>query len=395
MRPLSLQFPRDLTPEGIAKWVVASLREVELASHQLDDRLRWGAGENLSMFHNEVYIASATTCDVLGANGLAVQITGTVTITSLGTGPNRIQFVRFAGALTLTHNAASLILPAANNILTAAGDTMIVISDESSNARVVNYQRADGTALSMPDYYLEIAKGNVAGHSLIHKFGRNAAVASGSWELVSLLSGATSFLSAATTVRVKAGGHINDTAGGSAAQGVTIEGLDETGAFATETVATAGASASTSTTTTFIRVFRAYVSTVGTYGGSNTTAVTIEKTAGGDLIQIAVLMGQTEYAAYTIPLGKTGYLTSIVVQADTNKTTDFRLIERRDILDTSDPMSPARLKFFWDGVLGGATLKPKSPILTLPALTDIWVEASGSGAMTEASADFEIILVDN
>ncbi len=39
MRPLSLQFPRDLTPEVVAKWAVTALREVELASHQLDDRM--------------------------------------------------------------------------------------------------------------------------------------------------------------------------------------------------------------------------------------------------------------------------------------------------------------------------------------------------------------------
>lgn len=96
----------------------------------------------------EITVASATTTDVLGAAALFVAVSGTTTITSLGTGINQIKFVRFTGALTLTHNATSLILPTGANIVTAAGDTMIVESDGSSNARILAYQKADGTPLS-------------------------------------------------------------------------------------------------------------------------------------------------------------------------------------------------------------------------------------------------------
>lgn len=90
----------------------------------------------------ETSVASATTTDILGASSNIVEITGTTTITSLGTGTNKVRYVRFAAALTLTHNATSLILPGAANITTAAGDTMIVVSDGSSNARVMHYQVA-------------------------------------------------------------------------------------------------------------------------------------------------------------------------------------------------------------------------------------------------------------
>jgi len=90
----------------------------------------------------EASVASATTTNVLGQDSLFVSVTGTTTITSLGTGAKTLKFVRFTGALTLTHNATSLILPGGTNITTAAGDTMIVVSDASSNARVMNYERA-------------------------------------------------------------------------------------------------------------------------------------------------------------------------------------------------------------------------------------------------------------
>ncbi len=90
----------------------------------------------------EVTVASATTCDILGAASEYIVISGTTTITSLGTGANKKRFVRATGAFTLTHNASSLILPGGYNITTAAGDTFTVISDASSNVRVHNYQRA-------------------------------------------------------------------------------------------------------------------------------------------------------------------------------------------------------------------------------------------------------------
>ena len=90
----------------------------------------------------EVTIASSSTTDLLGSAALFNVISGTTTITSLGTGTNRVKVARFSGALTLTHNSTSLILPGGANIVTAAGDVMIVVSDGSSNARVVSYQRA-------------------------------------------------------------------------------------------------------------------------------------------------------------------------------------------------------------------------------------------------------------
>lgn len=107
----------------------------------------WTGGSNA-----EVTVASASTCDILGAASALVAISGTTTITSLGTGTNRVRFVRFSGILTLTHNPTSLILPTGANITTAAGDTMIVESDGSSNVRVLVYQRADGTALSTANW---------------------------------------------------------------------------------------------------------------------------------------------------------------------------------------------------------------------------------------------------
>ena len=94
-------------------------------------------------------IASATTTD-LGTSGVTTLIvSGTTTITSLGstaTTDNPIYFLTFSGALTLTYNATSLIVPGQANIATAANDTAIAIYLGSGNWQIVSYTKVAGAA---------------------------------------------------------------------------------------------------------------------------------------------------------------------------------------------------------------------------------------------------------
>lgn len=95
-----------------------------------------------------VDVASATTCDIGAAASNYVRITGTTTITGLGTiASGARRQVLFGGILTLTHNATSLILPTGANITTAAGDCALFESEGSGNWRCVNYERASGAAV--------------------------------------------------------------------------------------------------------------------------------------------------------------------------------------------------------------------------------------------------------
>jgi hypothetical protein len=91
-------------------------------------------------------IVAASTTDVGAVAGWMHDITGTTTITSLGTVSAGItKILKFEGVLTLTHNATSLILPGGANITTANGDIGIFISEGSGNWRCVNYTKI-GTA---------------------------------------------------------------------------------------------------------------------------------------------------------------------------------------------------------------------------------------------------------
>lgn len=105
-------------------------------------------GQGASMAAATVAIASAGTTDIGSAKGNLVNITGTTTITALGstaTTGNPLYFARFTGALTLTHNGTSLILPGSANITTAAGDSAIFEYLGSGNWRCLNYAKIDGS----------------------------------------------------------------------------------------------------------------------------------------------------------------------------------------------------------------------------------------------------------
>lgn len=111
-----------------------------------------------------VDVASATTCAIGAAASNYVRITGTTTITGMGTVASGIyRDVVFDGALTLTYNATSLILPTAANIVTVAGDTAGFISEGSGNWRCLWYQRATGLPTAPPRGYVAT---NTTGYTL-------------------------------------------------------------------------------------------------------------------------------------------------------------------------------------------------------------------------------------
>lgn len=250
------------------------------------------------------------------------------------------------------------------------------------------------TYLGDQEFLTEVRQGKVAGYSMVHKYGRNGSVPDGTWEFVNRLGFTGWPLSAPTTVRIKAGGDAADTAAGAGAREVTVQGIDDSFNEVTEAIATAGASASSATSTSFWRVHRAWVSAVGTYGVANTGAVAIENSGGGtDLIEIGgVGKGQSQFAAWTVPIAKTAYYLGAHVQVDTNKSANVRVYTRADIDVTVAPMKSKRLRDFY-AAKGNFCYAPKAPSLVIPAKTDFWFEASGDGAACAVTVEFELLVV--
>lgn len=92
-------------------------------------------------------IASAATVNLESATGNSIDITGTTTITAITLSEGHSRWVRFTGALTLT-NGASLVLPGAANITTAAGDTAMFTGYASGVVRCQYYTRLNGTPVA-------------------------------------------------------------------------------------------------------------------------------------------------------------------------------------------------------------------------------------------------------
>jgi len=109
-------------------------------------------------FAAAVSLASATTTDLGAQTSNFVTVTGTTTITSFGTASAGVlRYVRFSGALTLTYNATSLILPTSASITTAAGDVALFVSEGSGNWRCLSYEKISGLPLKTVNSYVRVA----------------------------------------------------------------------------------------------------------------------------------------------------------------------------------------------------------------------------------------------
>ena len=92
-------------------------------------------------------IPSASTTDLSTATGWYVDVTGTTTITSLGTvAAGQVFILRFASSLTLTHHATNLVLPN-GNIYTTGGDVGIFVSLGAGAWRLLNYIGNGGSSI--------------------------------------------------------------------------------------------------------------------------------------------------------------------------------------------------------------------------------------------------------
>lgn len=254
--------------------------------------------------------------------------------------------------------------------------------------------------VSIKDYLIEVSKGNIPGATIVHKFGKHEDVDT-TFEPLSIGGVYQTMQPAgATALRVKAG-NANDTAAGSGARSIYVQGLDETGDLVGETLATAGASAGAAGSITFIRSFRSYVATSGTYAtagaDSMAASIVIENSGGGtDWLTIHkpdIGRSQSQIGQYSVPLGKTAYVFKYLLTTDSNKAVDFLFFKREGILDAAAPYQAKRTVVEEIGVQGhldGEFIGGQQ----FTELTDIgWMCKAAAAA--EATVDFEILLVDD
>lgn len=144
-------MPADI-PSNLYSWSATAASNspggTTLIGANLDDNLREIQAVMRATLATQATVSSATTTDLGAQSAGTLTISGTTTITGFGTVSAGIRKrLIFSGALTLTHNGTSLILPNnGSNITTANGDTCEAESLGSGNWRVTSYQRANGAS---------------------------------------------------------------------------------------------------------------------------------------------------------------------------------------------------------------------------------------------------------
>ena len=236
---------------------------------------------------------------------------------------------------------------------------------------------------------IQVSNGDVDGVSYIEKFGYQPMVPNGDIATVWGGTGLYQYLDTATTVTVTSS-DVNDNPTGSGARIVEIQGLDQDNNPALEQIDLGGTS-----TTTFIRVFRARVCTSG---GENPNQGIITISGGG--LTLAVIdklgnnapgHGQTNMAIYTVPAGKTAYLTQWTVSSGKqNADTVAKLMVR----DTYHPNDGAwNVKDIVE-IQANSYIKEYRVPLKFTEKTDIEVRAFSSSG-SSCTSSFNLILIDN
>lgn len=251
-----------------------------------------------------------------------------------------------------------------------------------------------------PNFYYNIATQNQKDPSDIHKFGR----ANVSTTYVPIALGntyQTPQVGSETQLRIAAG-DANDAPAGTGARKIYLEGLNASGELITDEIETNGISAGTASTESFLRLFRFYVSESGTYAtssaGSHAADIVIENSAGGTtwgtIDSSGFPRGQSEVAAYSVPLGYKAYIQNIFISVQDTKTVSVLGFQRNGILKTSAPYDAMRSFVDLGTIQGEEFLTPKTPIGPFNELTDLGFmgRLETGGGTAEIDIDMEIIL---
>ena len=243
-------------------------------------------------------------------------------------------------------------------------------------------------------FELQVSRGHVAYHTPLFKFGSNADIDSAN-ETIWDQGGIYSYPASAAKVYVSSS-NANDTAAGTGARTVVVMGLDGDYDEISETVSLNGQT-QVETDALFLRVFRAYVDTAGSGGtaaGDIYVATTGESSGvptGTVYAKIRVGENQTLMAIYTVPAGKTLYVTKGSISSGTETSNKFiigRFVARffGGVFRTQAKVTLA------DGFVDFDWEYP----LRIPEKTDLEARAQGSGNDShQVAASFEGVLVLN
>lgn len=221
--------------------------------------------------------------------------------------------------------------------------------------------------LGTTDFFLRVKLGEVPGYSLVHKYGKSSSIGT-SWSFVSS-SGTYQTPTSDQSLEIVSTS-AQDGVGGTGIRTVYVEGIDGSGNVQSETVTMNGTTA-VALVNTYLRVYRAYGTTSGTYAtissSSQAGTITIQGSGGGVtwlsiLVDGGIGLGQTLTTGYTVPSGYDWAVYVNSISVDSSKLADIAFFKRLNILDATSPydgvMRVSQSITGASGVVKGSLLMP-------------------------------------
>lgn len=246
------------------------------------------------------------------------------------------------------------------------------------------------------DFYLRIAKGEIAGFDYYEVFGLRINTPTGSLQDVCQIPGGISTIPYPNGIQCRiVSSSVNDAAAGTGVRTVEIAYLDTNYDMQIEDIIMNGTTAVNTVATNIQRIWWIHTLTAGS-GGVAAGNISLQNTTGTVTYEYISANGNRSLTShFTVPDDKTGYIfgwtaSSILAGAS------MRIRSTSHYHNRTLALSPGIFIFHGHTVLNNASIYiPFRIPQKFPARTDIKISALMDGATNYVSGGFEILLIDN
>lgn len=246
-------------------------------------------------------------------------------------------------------------------------------------------------------FELQVARGQIAGHSSFFRFGYANAIGTTPQTLTSCVTAGNTYVypTSATVMKVSSSS-ANDTAAGTGVRTMLVVGLDSSYNQISETVTLNGQTA-VNTTNSYLRILYTEILTVGSgaaqagtiYVGTGTVTAGVPATI---YWQSDTTYNNWSFAGYTVPAGYTAYVTSYTITTQSgaaNLNVSAALVEREYTTGVAEIQSTMRL------VAGGTFDRHFDFAYVIEEKNDFELRAWAPSGTVNVTGEVQFVLIKN
>jgi hypothetical protein len=277
-------------------------------------------------------------------------------------------------------NTTSYVHPQETNLLNVH-KAMQYNTDGQPELRVTN-----SVTLTSAPWYLQVARGLVTGCTYEQRSGYNPSIGNGATASIWVEGGIYPYTTWDGTAQKL---YIISTSTSDTGQSIYIDGLDSNYNHITETITTNGTTA-VATVQNFLRIYKA---TIVSNNTPNVGEITFRLTNGTGTVvaHIGAGISMTKLSQYTVPAGYTGYVT--YGDCTTFRSGSGNIGSRLNMMVR--PYGGTFFSAFTAEVVNGYYRNDFTIPMVLPEKTDVDVQITADGNGTQATCNWQILLIQN